>query len=686
MSSPEEIWSTRLQREILALEEEELENKSDLGILPPFISCKSHHLDINDGICTVKFAITVEGVERAPPQPKHIDRNIKRKVDSALGEKEEEAKETVDEAAEKETEESNLENDGETKAEIETAAEMDATERHSNESPESTKFNVQIEITLDASLQKRNTVFSASSSYPFYKPRVILTSGAEHFTSMKIENGDEIQMSCDWTPSLHLNDAAMDIALKVRESIKRGEPCLKVVQRDVNLQGDLLDEVKADISKAGAKVSSFFSDLKIRASAVAEELDHAVGSGSTAEAASGGATLDEGGPRRLKKISLKIPRKEKAQKPPAKIVTVENIEIGDEIDLADDPWSKAAGLYPCKAIRRPGFISDAMEVAGQNKPVKVANAGLSGAGSMFRSFTKSAKSLVEESFLMLTEDLLVEIKCNKFAVATATVTCAIPVSHLAKLKFRREESISLFFKQAPDDPIIYMCTNSADAVKQIQNVLKRHGVKGKHTNSTMQKTVQAAVQMIEDIKSMEQQLQESPSAEKVTVIMDLYRQAAEKFELAGDARHEEAMSRMRDFLASPLVISILEESEKEKQEQAQETPVVVEQQSILESEKGAANDPVAKSDEPVAAVDNEEGPEVDDGMEKAMEEAENMLKSAHDDLADLDIDDFDDLDDDVAAPASTSVDDITAPGDDVISEFEDMLKDADKELQELMDA
>lgn len=313
MSSPEEIWSTRLQREILALEEEELENKSDLGILPPFISCKSHHLDINDGICTVKFAITVEGVERAPPQPKHIDRNIKRKVDSALGEKEEEAKETVDEAAEKETEESNLENDGETKAEIETAAEMDATERHSNESPESTKFNVQIEITLDASLQKRNTVFSASSSYPFYKPRVILTSGAEHFTSMKIENGDEIQMSCDWTPSLHLNDAAMDIALKVRESIKRGEPCLKVVQRDVNLQGDLLDEVKADISKAGAKVSSFFSDLKIRASAVAEELDHAVGSGSTAEAASGGATLDEGGPRRLKKISLKISRKEKAK-------------------------------------------------------------------------------------------------------------------------------------------------------------------------------------------------------------------------------------------------------------------------------------------------------------------------------------------------------------------------------------
>ena len=64
---------------------------------------------------------------------------------------------------------------------------------------------------------------------------------------------------------------------------------------------------------------------------------------------------------------------------------------------------------------------------------------------MFRSFTKSAKSLVEESFLMLTDELILEIRCNKFSVANAIVSFAIPVSHFAKLKFRREESISLFF-------------------------------------------------------------------------------------------------------------------------------------------------------------------------------------------------------------------------------------------------
>ena len=68
---------------------------------------------------------------------------------------------------------------------------------------------------------------------------------------------------------------------------------------------------------------------------------------------------------------MKLPKNEKAGKAPPKVVTAQNIEIGDEIDLADDPWNKAVGLYPCKALRRPSFIVAAMEAAGQNKPEKV---------------------------------------------------------------------------------------------------------------------------------------------------------------------------------------------------------------------------------------------------------------------------------------------------------------------------
>lgn len=651
MSSKEEIWAHRLQREILALTEEG-EDKNDIAVLPPFIKVQSHKLDIKEGFCNVNFAITVEGVERAPSGPVAADKDLKEKVDSALGGKDSEH------------------DDGETTAETEEA---DAA-KIPPEAPEPTKFKVQVVITLDASLQRNLTVFSASSSYPFFKPRATLTSGAEHFTATKIKNGDEIQIDCDWTPSLHLNDAALNIALKVRESIKRGEPCLKVVTKR-SIEDDLMKEVRADISKAGAKMSSFFSDLKNKASAVAEELDQAVASGSSGRKQEGDGAAS---PAPKRKILLPTKKTEKAPKPPAKIVTVDNIAMGDEIDLSCDPWNKAVGMYPCKALRRPEFVAVAMEASGQNKRGKVTKAGLSGAGSMFRSFTKSAKSLVEEYFLMLTKDLIIEIRCNKFSVATATVSFAIPVSHLAKLKFRREESISLFFKQAPEDPIIYMCESSAEAVKQIQSILKRHGVKGKHTNATMQKSVQSAIQMVEDIKVMEKKLQESPSAEQVTIIMDLYRQAAERFEVAGDARHEEVVSHMRDFLAAPLTASILDGS-FEKKQQASSTQ---KQEPVVEEKEIAATNSVAKTEpknEAKAGSDAAATGGDDAAIEKAMEAAESMLQDAHDDLKDLGIVDEDDHD--IQLPASPSA---AKTGDDVVAEFEDMLKDADKELQELM--
>lgn len=345
---------------------------------------------------------------------------------------------------------------------------------------------------------------------------------------------------------------------------------------------------------------------------------------------------------------------------------------------------------------------------------------------MFRSFTKSAKSLVEESFLMLTDELILEIRCNKFSVANAIVSFAIPVSHLAKLKFRREESISLFFKQAPEDPIIYMCASSADAVKKIQATLKRHGVKGKHTNATMVKAVQIAIQMVEDIKVMEANLEESPSHEKVSVIMDLYRQAAEKFELAGDARHEEVMSHMRDFLAKPFVASILDGSFEEKKaasinksqdistekeatfsEKKEGSPALASKEKIEPENKitsesvpmknisseapveDSKTEPTPLSKVSTEAVVNDTLIAEDEKLQKAMQEAEDMIKDAHAGLEDLGLGDMEDdedfsHDDDAELTSKT---DFSKGGDvvtDTVSELEDMLKDADKELQELM--
>lgn len=103
-----------------------------------------------------------------------------------------------------------------------------------------------------------------------------------------------------------------------------------------------------------------------------------------------------------------------------------------------------------------------------------------------------------------------------------------------------------------------MCPDSADAVQQIQSVLKRHGVQGKHTNAATQRAIQSAMVLVVDIKAKEKSLDGDPTVAKVDEIMSLYRQAAERFESAGDARHEEVMNHMRKFLKKQKIVSILE--------------------------------------------------------------------------------------------------------------------------------
>jgi hypothetical protein len=460
-----------------------------------------------------------------------------------------------------------------------------------------------------------------------------------------------------------------------------------------------LDEVSQDFNKASHAISGFFSDLKTKASHIADELDQAVV----------GPSRDESDPaeeKSRKGFKFRKGTKLRKDEEPLKVVTEENVNMGDSIDLAESPWNHALGMYPCKAIRRPNFMSTAMEVNGHmdDESTKVTAAGLSGAGSIFRSFTKSAKSLVEESFLMLTNNLIMEITCNKFSVAAATVKFAIPVSHLLKLKFKREESVSLFFKQAPDDPIIYMCADSADAVKQIQNILKSHGVKGKHTNATMQNVILEAVEILDDIQVREHLLEKDPSKQMVTDIMDLYRQAAEKFELADDARHEQVVTMMKKFLAKPIVAGILDDSfvpttvsnatETENVDLASETKgsrddVPKGESYTVETYVVNSIKSEASSTPAVDANDNhiDEGQLIaeEEELRKAMQDAESMIQSAHDDLADLTIDDIDDddLNFNDGVPLERVAGDAES-GDDVVSEFADMLADADKELSELI--
>ncbi len=271
---------------------------------------------------------------------------------------------------------------------------------------------------------------------------------------------------------------------------------------------------------------------------------------------------------------------------------------------------------------------------------------------------------------------------------------------MAKLKFRREESLSLFFKEASSDPLVYMCLDSALAVQDIQNVLKRHGVKGKHTNAATQRAVQMALNLVALIQQKEKELIDQPTVDRVNEIMDLYRQAAEKFELAGDPRHAEVMAHMQRFLSQQFTTSILDGTfphnasapakKPESPEEEKKVSSPVPQGEVLEQPTYALSNDEDDDDDVTPAAGKEETPTEetpDDLNDTTLQNMEDMMNDAIKDLSDLGMED-DDIDNILTSPknaADTETDDFAAH-DDTFAELDAMLSDADKELNELLNS
>jgi hypothetical protein len=272
---------------------------------------------------------------------------------------------------------------------------------------------------------------------------------------------------------------------------------------------------------------------------------------------------------------------------------------------------------------------------------------------------------------MITNTHIIEVKASRINISTGKITLAIPIELMAKLKFRRQESVSLFFKPAPDDPLIYMCPDSGDVVHQIQSVLKRHGVKGKHTNAAAHRAINEALSLVQDIQTKELALKHDPTVDRVNDIMDLYRQAAERFEVAGDIRHEEVVTHMRKFLALPLTISILDGSFQRLDTGTPKSPVgKIPEGEVLERTPAQLDDD---------DLDVPGSTEKEKQSDKAFEEnIDNLLKEAQ-----ADVENF------RTGIESSNIDDALSEVDesglsDVAADLDAMMKEADKELTALM--
>jgi len=657
------------------------EAKEDLtGVLPPFCQVKDHHLDIEHGDCHVMCWFDLPPSSTSPAAVDAVNQTTNAAAEAGT-ESEAPAVEAAaegEESAEKKTEEgtkdggeksapSDAQQDGDEKANEEEKKDAAAP------SSEVVEEASPIIVTLDISLPKKTdgSVDAAAVAYPFMKPIAILTSGSDRFpTGSTIKDGDLVGIEMDWTPSLHLTDALLNIGLKIKECLSQNEPFHPEVpdHTSTDTMKEMMNAAKKLSASVGASVSESIRGFGSASPSKSEPEEGKKKKGIRIP------SLLRGGKKKDKKEKAKV-----EEKAAPKGKSPSEVRIGDEINMLESPWVDCRGVYSCKPIRRPAFAKKAVEQAEKKRKAKeasdspkAANAGFAGAGAMFKSITKSAKTALEESFLMITDIHIIELRSNKLNLSTGTITFAIPIEMLAKLKFRRQESISLFFKPAPEDPLIYTCPDSADCVHQIQNVLKRHGVKGKHTNAATHRAINQALHLVQEIQTKELALKHDPSVERVNEIMDLYRQCAERFESAGDARHKEVVTHMRKFLALPLTVSVLEGTYTKP---ADDEPITsTSGEGVVLPSPGKAKD-TAQEGETAADSKPADDKEFHDNMA-------SLLKEAEADLANMSMDAEDDPEIDAMIEETTG----DGETDDAIADFEAMLKEADSELAELMNS
>jgi hypothetical protein len=190
-------------------------------------------------------------------------------------------------------------------------------------------------VVMDASLARKSdgSIDADAPAYPFSKPSAALESGANRLPlGSTLRDGDTVDIDCDWTPSLHLTDAVLNVGLKLKESLLQQEPIHPaVVATGAGTMADSVD----DLVKSARRFGSFL--------------------GKSAK------SLVESKP------SASLRRSNKKETPSKKATSAADVNIGDEIHLLEAPWVDCQGLYSCKAIRRPSFVEDAIFLAQTKK-------------------------------------------------------------------------------------------------------------------------------------------------------------------------------------------------------------------------------------------------------------------------------------------------------------------------------
>lgn len=256
-----------------------------------------------------------------------------------------------------------------------------------------------------------------------------------------------------------------------------------------------------------------------------------------------------------------------------------------------------------------------------------------------------------------------------------TVAFVSSVDDLYKMALRQQELIALFFKSAPNDPMIYKCRESND-VSQLIRASKGSGM-------VRREATHKALHLIQEIQAQERALVYQPSWERVNEITTLYEMAAQQFVIAEDARHKEVVEHKMRFLALPLVINILNGTFHGPTAQPKREPEILEGSSkeydgyaIYRRDSDEISAISGSWEELGKREDTAFNASVDDILFEARQDFEHLTVSEgnHDFFAR----------DGVADGATSGVTDGATDGDILFADLDAMMNAADKELEEIL--
>jgi len=146
-----------------------------------------------------------------------------------------------------------------------------------------------------------------------------------------------------------------------------------------------------------------------------------------------------------------------------------------------------------------------------------------------------------------------------------------PLENLHKLKFKRGNSVTLYFNQMSSKLCCKFETGEGTTklVKSLQNALSKLGIEGRHSTKNQQdaaKGIETASNLLDLAKGkiMTFENSEEGGKQEIEKIMSLLRDAAEKFSVIEGTGHADVVKTMHQFLSSEAVKRILDSDIVEK--------------------------------------------------------------------------------------------------------------------------